>query len=155
MKYRQLTKEQFESLHAEFAQFLATQSIDVNEWNQIKEEKPHVAEEEMNIFSDMVWDDVLTKTQYLEHFSKQSINLFKCEEKTIHRIYIKVTKELSLLEKEGYEWLLKNPTDDLVDYFTGSKKYNTERNAELFDLIEKGSTISKGKLYEYFYKLTS
>ena len=58
MKYRQLTKEQFESLHEEFARFLASQSIDVKEWNQIKEEKPHVAEEEMNVFSDVVWDDV-------------------------------------------------------------------------------------------------
>ena len=44
MKYRQLTKEQFESLHQEFAQFLATQSIDVIEWNQLKKEKPNVAE---------------------------------------------------------------------------------------------------------------
>jgi hypothetical protein len=31
MKYRKLTKEQFESLHEEFAQFLATQKIDVDE----------------------------------------------------------------------------------------------------------------------------
>ena len=68
MKYRQLTKEQFESLHEEFATFLATQSIDVKEWNQIKNEKPNVAEDEMNVFSDVVWDEVLTKTQYLEHF---------------------------------------------------------------------------------------
>ena len=73
MKYRQLTKEQFESLHEEFARFLATQSIDVKEWNQIKEEKPKVAEDEMNVFSDVVWDDVLTKTNYVEHFSKTSI----------------------------------------------------------------------------------
>ena len=71
MKYRQLTKEQFESLHEEFARFLATQSIDAKEWNQIKEENPQVAVDEMNVFSDVVWDDVLTKTQYLEHFSKQ------------------------------------------------------------------------------------
>jgi len=65
MKYRQLTKEQFESLHEEFAQFLATQSIDAKEWNQIKKSKPQVAEDEMNIFSDVVWDDVLTKTAYI------------------------------------------------------------------------------------------
>ena len=31
MKYRQLTKEQFESLHEEFAQFLATQSAKINQ----------------------------------------------------------------------------------------------------------------------------
>ena len=73
MKYRQLTKEQFESLHEDFARFLATQSIDVIEWNQIKKDTPKVAEEEMNVFSDVVWDDVLTKTNYVEHFSKTSV----------------------------------------------------------------------------------
>lgn len=40
MKYRQLTKEQFESLYNEFTQFLASQRIDKNEWEQIKSEKP-------------------------------------------------------------------------------------------------------------------
>jgi carboxylesterase type B len=155
MKYRQLTKEQFESLHQEFALFLASQSIDAKEWNQIKEEKPTVAEDEMNIFSDVVWDDVLAKTNYLEHFSKQSVNLFHCDENEIHRIFVKINKDINLLEQEGYEWLLSNPNDAAVEYFTGSKKYTSERNPEIFDLIEKGSTISKGEFYEYFQRLTS
>ena len=150
MKYRQLTKEQFESLHKEFALFLASQKIDVKEWKQLKEEKPHVAEEEMNVFSDVVWDDVLTKTNYLEHFSKQSINLFQCEEHEIRRIYVKVNMDINLLEKEGYEWLLSNVNDDAVEYFTGIKEYADERNKEVFDLIEKGSVISKGELFTYF-----
>ena len=45
MKYRQLSKEQFESLHKEFAQFLATQKIDVKEWEIIKVKKPSLVEE--------------------------------------------------------------------------------------------------------------
>ncbi len=155
MKYRQLTKEQFESLHEEFALFLASQSIDVKEWNQLKKEKPQVAEDEMNVFSDVVWDDVLTKTAYLEHFSKQSINLFKCDESEIHRIFVKINKDINLLEQEGFEWLLSNPTDDVVEYFNGTKEYTSERNSEVFDLIEKGSSISKGELYEYFNRLIS
>ncbi len=153
MKYRQLTKEQFESLHEEFALFLATQSIDVKEWNQLKKEKPQVAEDEMNVFSDVVWDDVLTKTNYLEHFSKQSVNLFKCDTDKIHRIFVKINKDINLLEQEGFEWLLSNPTDEAVEYFNGTKKYTSERNIELFDLIEKGSSISKGELFEYFNRL--
>ena len=154
MKYRQLTKEQFESLHSEFAHFLASQSIDVNEWNQIKKEKPQVAEEEMNVFSDIVWDDVLKRTAYLEHFSSNTINLFKCEETRIYRIVIKVTTEsINLTEKEGYQWLLKNTKDPSVEILQGNKEYRDERNSEIFDLIEKGSCISKGELFEYIKKL--
>ena len=153
MKYRQLTKEQFEALHEEFARFLATQSIDVKEWNELKKEKPQVAEDEMNVFSDVVWDDVLNKTNYLEHFSKQSVNLFKCDENEIHRIFVKINKDINLLEQEGFEWLLSNATDDAVEYFNGTKNYSSERNEEIFDLIEKGSAIAKGELYEYFNRL--
>ena len=155
MKYRQLTKEQFEGLHEEFARFLASQNIDKKEWDELKKEKPHVAEDEMNVFSDVVWDDVLTRTAYLEHFSPNLVNLFKCEEKEIHRIVIKINKEINVLEQEGFEWLLKNPNDEAIEFLRGSKAYQEERNVEIFDLIEKGSTISKGELYEYFYQLTS
>ncbi|MDE1207975.1 DUF6495 family protein [Tenacibaculum larymnensis] len=155
MKYRQLTKEQFEGLHEEFARFLASQNIDKKEWDELKKEKPQVAEDEMNVFSDVVWDDVLTRTAYLEHFSPNLVNLFKCEEKEIHRIVIKIEKDINVLEQEGFEWLLKNPNDEAIEFLRGSKAYQEERNVELFDLIEKGSNISKGELYEYFDRLTS
>ena len=155
MKYRQLTKEQFEGLHEEFARFLASQSIDAKEWKELKEEKPKVAEEEMNVFSDVVWDDVLNRTTHLEHFSPKVVNLFKCDEKEVHRIVIKIDKEINLLEQEGFEWLMKNPNDEKIEFFTGTKKYEQERNIEVFDLIEKGSAISKGEIYEYFNRLTS
>ena len=155
MKYRQLTKEQLESLHSEFSQFLASQKIDVKEWNVIKKENPTLAEDEINIFSDVVWDDVLDKTAYLEHFSKESVNLFKCDKTKIQRIFIKVKGDINLLNEEGYECLLSNPNDDAVEYFTGSKTYQNERNPELFDLIEKGSAISKGELFEFFNRLVT
>lgn len=155
MKYRQLTKEQFESMHQEFAQFLATQKIDVDAWNKMKSENSELVEEELNLFSDMVWDDVLKKVEYLEHFSKTSVNLFKCEKEAVYRIVITIDKEIDLLSEEGYKWLLQNPKDDAVDYLKGSKEYTDERNYEIFELIEKGSQIARGELFEYFNRLTS
>lgn len=155
MKYRQLTKEQFESLHEEFAHFLASQSIDAKEWKQLKEEKPTVATDEMNIFSDVIWDDVLSKTNYLEHFSEQTLNLFKCNDTLIERIVVQTTKDISLLEEEGFQWLLKNPLDESVEFLKGKKEYTSERNLEIFDLIEKGSSICKGDLFDFFKKLTT
>ena len=153
MKYRLLTKEQFENLHQEFALFLASQSIDVNEWHEIKEQKPDVALEEMNVFSDIVWEDVLTKTTYVEHFSENSANFFKCDADKIHRIAIKITWDINLLTQEGFEWLMHNPLDNSVEIFKGSKSYTSERNSEIFDLIEKGSVISNGEIFEYFQTL--
>lgn len=148
MKYQQLTKEQFLALHKEFAEFLATQQIDANEWNKIKTEKPSMAEEELNIFSDVVWEDVLTKTKYLEHISENHINLFKCESDIIIRIYIKLkNNEKNFLKTADFQWFLKNPLDEDFEYFKAEKKYAINRNQELFELIEMGSQISKGELF--------
>lgn len=155
MKYRQLTKEQFESLHEEFSKFLATQSIDVNEWTTIKNENPSLAEEEMNLFSDVVWEDVLTRTKYLEHFSPKTINLFKCNDTEMKRIVVKVDKDIDLLTENGYTWLIENCNNQEVSFLQGSKKYSEERNPEIFDLIEKGSSISNGELFTFFEKIIS
>ncbi len=154
MKYRQLSKEQFEALHKEFAQFLASQQIDVEEWVSIKKNKPEVADEELNLFSDVVWDDALTKTNYLEHFSKTNINLFKCEEKVISRIVVEINKkDFDFFNSVDYNWFIDNTNDPSIQFLKGVKKYTKERNLELFDLVEKGSVISDGKLYESLFQL--
>lgn len=154
MKYRQLTKEQFESLNDEFAKFLATQQIDVKEWENIKKEKPEMAEEELNIFSDVVWEDVLTKTEYLDHISERHINLFKCTSKEFVRIFIKLNDESkSFLNQDDYNWFLANHLDDSLEYFKASKAYIKERNIEIFELVEMGAQISKGGLFNAISKV--
>jgi hypothetical protein len=45
--------------------------------------------------------------------------------------------------------------DNLVEIFKGSKPYKSDRNIEVFDLIEKGSVISKGEIFDYFRNLIS
>ena len=64
MKYSRLTKEQFEELHQEFINFLATQSITAEEWATIKTKQPEVAEQELDVFSDLVWEGVLKSVKY-------------------------------------------------------------------------------------------
>jgi len=154
MKYTTLSKEQFEELNEEFAVFLAAQSIDAKEWTSIKENKPDLADKEMEVFSDFVWEKVLDKANYLEHFSPDSLNLFKCDQDTIERIVVKVNKEgVNLLESNDFEWLLDNSKDPRIEYLKGKKGYNKERNDDLFDLIQKGSVVSDGKLYEAIFKM--
>ena len=76
MKYSRLTKEQFEALHEEFAQFLATQSIDQPQWEEMKREQPSLVEEELDLFSDLIWEKTLKKTAYLENTAASQVLLF-------------------------------------------------------------------------------
>lgn len=148
MKYARLTKEQFEELHPEFTNFLASQSIDKKEWDTIKEEKPEVAEQELDVFSDLIWEGVLTKAEYLEHFSKNHIFLFHCKEDYIDSMVLKsLVSEVDFLTKEGLQWLTDNIFTETVEILTGKKNYDKERNEALFDLIMQGTILSDGQLY--------
>ena len=156
MRYAQLTKEQFDELHEEFALFLATQKIDIKEWEEIKNNKPEVADEELNLFSDLVWEKVLGKSKYLEHFSKNSLNLFECNEEEISRIVVKTSKSnFDFTNKENFEWFVDNSQNEEIEYFRGKKKYEKNRNDELFDLIQQGSVVSDGTLFNAISKIIS
>ena len=69
------TKEQFKELHKEFINFLATQSITAEVWKEIKIEDIEMAKQQLDIFSDLVLDRVLSVAEYLENISQQQINL--------------------------------------------------------------------------------
>lgn len=154
MKYKRLSKEQLEELHKEFINFLATQSITGDEWEEIKKDKPEVAEEEIDVFCDLVWEGVLSKVDNLEHFSKDQIHLFFLTEEKMHLIAVKVNnKEIDLLTDEGYKWLQENLLDDRVSFFNATKDYTEDKNSDKFKLIEQGAQITKGELYGYFSKL--
>jgi len=156
MKYARLTKEQFEELHQEFINFLAAQSITAEEWKKLKTEKPEVAEQELDIFSDLIWEGVLNKVNYLEHISPKQLMLFHISEAFMELIAIKVDDDaIDITTDYGYKWLQQNLHDDAVNLYTSTKAITDDRNKDLFVLIQQGSVITKGELYTYFSDLLS
>ncbi|BDU25871.1 DUF6495 family protein [Flavobacterium sp. GSB-24] len=148
MKYARLTKEQFDELHAEFASFLATQAIDRKEWEELKINKPEVAEQELDVFSDLIWEGVLTRAEYLEHFSKNHIFLFHCFDTYIKSIVLKsLSPETDFLTKEGLQWLSDNMFTDNIEMKVGKKVFTEERNSSIFELIKQGAFLSDGQLF--------
>lgn len=149
MKYSLLTKEQLEELHPEFIRFLATQSIDKKEWDTIKKNQPEVAQQELEVFSDLVWEGVLSKVAYLENLAPQQLFLFKMGVSEMHLIVVKLyTPAVDLTSKEGLLWLEKNIHSESVELFTSHKGYSTDKNRDIFNLIQQGAVITKGELFE-------
>lgn len=154
MKYARLTKEQFESLENEFINFLATQTITAEEWKKIKSETPELAEQELDIFSDLIWEGVLKQTNYLENISPQEIFLFKVGEETMDLIAIKIEAiSKDITTAEGFKWLSENIASDKVSIYTASKPFSKERNIELFEMIQQGAEITKGELFAAFKEI--
>ncbi|WP_348812692.1 DUF6495 family protein [Flavobacterium maritimum] len=149
MKYTRLTKEQFEELNQEFSTFLATQAIDKAEWDTIKTATPEVAEQELDVFSDLIWEGVLSKAEYLEHFSKNHIFLFQCFDTYVQSIVLKsLVPETDFLTREGLQWLSDNMFTDTIEMKIGKKEFTEERNLSIFQLIQQGAFLSDGQLYQ-------
>ncbi|MGJ8659986.1 MAG: DUF6495 family protein [Cellulophaga fucicola] len=156
MKYARLTKQQLEELQPEFVNFLASQTITAEEWDTLKKEKPQVAEEELDVFSDLIWEGVLTKVQYLENVSAQQMHLFHLEEKEMKLLSVKVMNpEVDLTTELGFSWFKKNWQSDFVEYLTASKIYTEDKNLDKFNLIKQGAVITKGDLYKWFDNIIS
>jgi hypothetical protein len=148
MKYARLTKEQLEELHPEFITFLATQSIDKIEWDDIKKNRPHVAEQEIDLFSDVIWDKALTNVSYIDHFSKNYIFLFKCVEEVVFSWVVKTNNpQIDFVSADGIHWLADNLFSNGVEITRGRKDISNNRNSALFDIIKQGGIISKGDLF--------
>ena len=149
MKYTLLTKEQFEELHHEFATYLAANSIDAGDWKKIKALEPEKATTIMELFSEVVWEKVLEKATYLDHFSTQHIFLFFCEPTEMKSIILKANDpQVDLMSKEGLQWLQGNLFTDAVEIRLGSKKMEGDRNKAIFDLIQQGAQLSGGLFYQ-------
>ena len=148
MKYARLTKEQLEELHPEFITFLATQSIDKIEWDDIKKNRPHVAEQEIDLFSDVIWDKALTNVSYIDHFSKNYIFLFKCVEDVVFSWVVKTNNpQIDFVSADGIHWLADNLFSNDVEITKGRKDISENRNVALFEIIKQGGIISKGELF--------
>ena len=149
MKYARLTKEQFDELNQEFITFLAAQTIDEAEWDTIKANQPEVAEQELDVFSDLIWEGVLSRAEYLEHFSKNHIFLFQCFDTYVESIVLKsLVPETDFLTKEGLQWLSDNMFTDTIEMKVGKKEFTEDRNSSIFELIQQGSFLSDGQLYQ-------
>ncbi|MBU2946069.1 DUF6495 family protein [Zobellia uliginosa] len=154
MKYTRLTKQQLEELQQEFINFLATQSITGEEWEEIKKNRPQVAEDEIDVFSDLVWEGVLNKVEYLENISDKQMHLFHLAEKEMKLISVKVMNPaIDLNTTVGFSWFKKNWQSDFVEYLTASKVYTEDKNLDKFKLIQQGASITKGELYQWFEKV--
>lgn len=150
MKYSLLSKEQFEALHNEFAQFLATQKIDAALWKTYKATNDKIVAEELALFSDMVWDDVLAKVKYLNLVIQKEIYMFKVVGEKLHILIVKYKGDtIDFTTKEGLKWLGDNLKSPEITLQEGTRIFDSEaKKQELFKWIVKGAQITNGTLYE-------
>lgn len=152
MKYTRLTKEQLEELYPEFINFLASQTITKVEWDTIKKNTPQVAEELLDVFSDLIWEGALSRAKYLQNVSAQQLFLFKLNKDSMQLIVVKTNNDMLFTTAQGIDWLAQNLLDDSVELFTAQKSYTVNKHQNIFQLIQQGAEICEGNLFESIAK---
>ena len=132
---------------------MATQSVTADEWKHLKENKPELAEMELDVFSDLILEGVLNKAQYLEHISPQHMYLFHLSDDKMYVIALTLKNDIDITTKEGYKWLQDHLMDDQVEFLQADKAYTDDKNLDKFKMIQQGAVITKGDLFKYFNRL--
>lgn len=160
MKFRLLTLEELAELEADFIKFLAANGIPAESWEKYKAEQHPKVQELMGSFSDMVFQQVLEKVEYLEFKSPNEIQCFFCEAERISLLGIKTAEpsEIDFTADANWEELMQQARQNgtRLQLYRAQKGYNKERVLELFDMMEGGAKISKdGMLYKTLEGLVS
>lgn len=154
MKYRRLTIEELKELEPEFVRFLASNTVTADEWETLKVSAPEKAERLIELFSDIVFEKVIEKVEYLEHRSPTDLRLFHCGPDKIKLLGIRATGI------DGFDFAAHPTAEEMMQQVqqapAGSlKMYSAEkgykagnRNQELFKMMQEGCLIADGQLYK-------
>ncbi|MGB0863479.1 MAG: DUF6495 family protein [Saprospiraceae bacterium] len=154
MKYRRLSLSELSELESDFVKFLAANTITSDDWVSLKANKPEKVEKLIEVFSDIVFEKVISKVQFLEHRTKHDLRLFECLEDEIKLIGVKVVgvDTIDFTKNQATEDMFSSfqtAPDGSVKMYSANKPYkNNDRSMELYQMMEDGCLISKGELYQ-------
>lgn len=148
MKYKRLTSDELKELESEFVHFLAAAQITGADWDKMKKNEHSKAEELIEIFSDMVYEKVLSKIKFLEYREKKTLNIFNCEEERITLVGLRVHEHsnLYLTANDVFEqW--SESSSNAVNVIRTERPYQKERGVEIFELLQSGCYITDERLF--------
>lgn len=147
MKYRLLTKDELEELEKEFVTFLAANGIPAEDWVRIKENEPAKSQELIAIFSDVVFDKILSQVHYLEYRQPDIIRIFRFgEEKVImNGLRLEGKSAIDFTKNQDVTALMQlfKLSPGKLKIFTAEKTYQKDRLQEIFQLMQNGAQILK------------
>jgi hypothetical protein len=155
MKYKRLNSSELENLKDDFIRFLASQGIDAAEWQKMKSEKVEDAEEIINIYSNLVYDQALSKCNYIEHVSAKEFKTLKFEDDQtiVQGIKVKESSNINLNTQDFQKSVQQGLENNEIEVFTATKPHQKLREQEMFDWIEKGGYMADDKWFNEVSRL--
>ena len=148
--YRLLSREELLELEKEFVEYLVLNGIAADDWEKMKINDHEGAERIIELFSDVVFEGILRKVQYLEYRAEDFVHTFQCLDDKLVLVAMECEggeDEVNFMDSEFIQQAAVRPPENLI-VNTNSKPYSKTRELELFDMISAGCTISDGSLFK-------
>lgn len=152
MKYKYLNQEELQLLEQELLQFLIVNGIDGDEWKRINQNQPEKAVELVGLFSDLVWQKSLEKVEFGEQISNNHYLIFKFGKDKIEMLGLKCSRDSELGSFHEFIELLKSDPK-AVSLIHQSKAYNSEREHEIFQMMDNGLLLSDKSNFDFLKNL--
>ena len=148
-KYRLLSSEELPGFEKEFVDYLVLNGITGSDWEKLKQEEPEKAAGIIDLFSDVIWEGILRKIEYLEHRSPTAVRCFQCLAGEIVLVAMEADADtgVDFTNEQFLQTALANPPKGIRVY-TVSKPYKGSREEELFRMVELGCEVTDGKLFK-------
>lgn len=153
MKYRRLSLEELNELETEFVQYLAANSIPAEDWKEWQANQPEKVNEHIEKFSDIVFEKVITKIEYLEMRFQYSVRYIKTDDEKFSAFILEVDHP----SNENFDFRnIENPISFLqseeapekMDLLHFSEEYKIERNTQIFQWIKQGALITTNTIFD-------
>lgn len=155
MKYQRLTNAELENLREDFIRFIASQGIDAEAWTKMKMGNNESAEDLINIYSDLVYDQALSKCHYLEHVSAKEFKSihFLDDKALVQGIKVKEGSEINLNTDQFQISVQQGLENNEIEVFTAQKPHQKLREQEMFEWLKKGAYMADEKWFNEITRL--
>lgn len=149
VKYRRLTFDELKELEKEFVEYLVLNGIVAEDWERMKKEEKEKAEKIIDLFSDVIFESILRKVEYLEFREAKEIKTFQCLNDRLVLVGLSAhsQNDADFTSSSYIQKAIQSPPETLKIY-TKEKTYSKSREMELFEMTEAGATISDGHLFK-------
>ena len=135
MKYRRLTLEELKPLENEFIDFLVVNGVIADDWEQLLANDVEKSNQIIDAFSEVVFEGIMRKTQFLEYRSVGELITFSCTADLIYMAGIRLdphgADKIDFNDEYAVKQLLAQPVGG-VKVFMDEKKYNRKSRKRNF-----------------------
>ena len=151
MKYARLSLHDLKDLEKEFVEFLVVNGIEADEWENLKKEETEKVEKIIGQFSDVIWEGVLRKTEFVEHRSKNKLTICRVKNEELITLHIQSNdSNLDLTKHDDISTIIFTVKKDEVR--VQKEAIKKESTAQLFELLQAGFYLAKDAKYEELIK---